>query len=660
MTARHPRMKILPKITGPRDLKKLSLPELKELCAEIRAYLIDVVTDTGGHLASSLGTVELTVALHYLYDAPRDRIVWDVGHQAYPHKILTGRAEQLKTIRRFEGISGFCKPSESAYDAFGAGHASTAISAAFGMACARDRRGEQFEVVAVVGDGSLTGGLAFEGLNNAGASGTDFTVILNDNKMSISPNVGALSRYLAEVITDPLYNRIKAEIWHSLAKIPRLTGTLRALGRRIDESLKSLLTPGMLFEDLGFKYVGPIDGHNLDDLVKILKKTRQLKEPVLLHVITRKGCGHQPAEEDPTRYHGVAPNKKAKTSAKPPASKPTGRPSYSAVFGQTLERLAARDKRIIAITAAMAEGTGLAGFREKFPEQFFDVGIAEGHAVTFAGGLAAAGFRPVCAIYSTFLQRAFDHIMHDIALQHLPVVFCMDRAGISGEDGPTHHGCLDLAYLSAIPGMVVAAPKDGDELADLIFTALSYDDGPFAIRFPKGDCVRWSDRESYQPIPIGKWERLQSGESAAVLAVGSMVANSIMAAERLAPDGISLDIINARFVKPLDTDRLDALAERHRLIITIEDGCLLGGFGAAVSQYLNRWAEHRPRVECLGLPDAFVPHGSRNLLLDRVGLSGPRIEKTIRELLCSPSTVADRQAKMSEMTTSTVPHRDRE
>jgi len=626
-------MKILPTITGPQDLKGLSLDELKELCAEIRTYLIDVVTDIGGHFASSLGAVELTVALHHLYETPQDKIVWDVGHQAYVHKILTGRAEQLKTIRRFEGISGFCKRCESEHDAFGAGHASTSISAALGMACARDRNGKHFEVVAVVGDGSLTGGLAFEGLNNAGASGTDITVILNDNKMSISPNVGALSHYLAEVITDPLYNKIKADIWDSLAKIPRLTTPLRTLGRRVDESLKSLITPGMLFEDLGFKYVGPIDGHNIEDLVRILRKTRSLKEPVLLHVLTQKGHGHKDAEANPTKYHGVKPAAKTPASPAKPSSAAVKRPSYSDAFGTTLERLAGRDKRIVAITAAMAEGTGLADFREKFPDQFFDVGIAEGHAVTFAGGLATEGLKPVCAIYSTFLQRAFDHVMHDVALQNLPVVFCMDRAGIAGEDGPTHHGCYDLAYLSILPGMVVAAPKDGDELANMLFTALAYDKGPFAIRYPKGDCVNWSDLESYTPIPLGTWEQLRSGDAAAVLAVGSMVRSAMEAAERLAGDGISVEVINARFVKPLDADMLDDLAARHHMFFTIEEGSLAGGFGSAVLRQIGQRPGQRPVIRCLGLPDEYIPHGPRNLLLDRVGLSASRIEKTIREMI---------------------------
>jgi len=637
-------MNILPTITDPHDLKKLTVPELKNLCTELRAYLIEVVTDVGGHLASSLGAVELTVALHYLYDAPKDKIIWDVGHQAYVHKILTGRREQLKTIRHFEGISGFCRRAESAYDPFGAGHASTAISSAFGLSVARDLGGKDYKVVAVVGDGSLTGGLSYEGLNNAGASPSDFTVILNDNKMSISPNVGAISRYLADIITDPLYNRIKDDIWHSLGRIPRLTTPLRKLGRRIDESLKSLLTPGMLFEDLGFKYVGPIDGHNLDDLLRILGKARLLKGPVLLHVITQKGHGHSPAEKDPTKYHGISPSSKPRTL-------PNATPDYSQVFGRALEQLARRDKRIVAITAAMAEGTGLAGFRERLPRQFYDVGIAEGHAVTFAAGMAAEGLRPVCAIYSTFLQRAFDQIMHDVALQDLPVVFCLDRAGIAGEDGPTHHGCLDLAYLSLIPRMVVAAPKDGDELADLLFTALAYN-GPFAIRFPKGNCRKWTDREAYTPLPIGKWERLQQGDSAAILAVGSMVASAMETAAKLAQDKITIEVINARFVKPLDVELLTVLAQKHRHIFTLEEGCLTGGFGARVLQHLNK-TEHRPRVHCLGLEDIYVPHGPRSLLLDRVGLSAPRIEKTIREVLGLEDRREKRRIDVSELTAVT-------
>ncbi len=637
-------MDILSTIKSPQDLKPLDLPQLKQLCGEIRGFLIDVVTDVGGHFASSLGAVELTVALHYLYDAPRDKIIWDVGHQAYVHKILTGRAEQLRTIRHYEGISGFCKRTESEYDVFGAGHASTAISAALGVSCARDCQGKDFKVVAVVGDGGLTGGLTYEGLNNAGASGSDLTVILNDNRMSISPNVGAISRYLADMITDPLYNRIKADVWNSLEKIPKLTQPLRTLGRRIDESLKSLLTPGMLFEDLGFKYVGPIDGHNLEDVVRILRNTRKLQEPVLLHVLTQKGHGYQPAEQNPVKYHGIKPL--AKKPAKTVKAAPAAPPAYSNVFCTALLRMAQRDPRIVAITAAMAEGTGLAEFREKLPQQFFDVGIAEGHGVTFAGGLATEGMRPVCAIYSTFLQRAFDHIVHDVCLQNLPVVFCMDRAGIAGEDGPTHHGCLDLAYLSCIPGMTVAAPKDGNELADLLFTGISHN-GPFAIRYPKGSSVAWDDRETYHALPIGQWETVRTGTTAAVLAVGSMVATATLAAERLAESGISLEIINARFIKPLDTVMLDDLAQRHDLIMTIEEGVLRGGFGEMVLRHLQQQDSRPPRVETLGLQDEYIPHGARNILLDRVGLSAPRLEKTIRELI-SPVKSQKRTRKAHE------------
>ncbi|MCH8993056.1 MAG: 1-deoxy-D-xylulose-5-phosphate synthase [Acidobacteria bacterium] len=573
--------KLLAGIGSPRDLRALPEDRLEELCAEIRHYIIDVIGEVGGHFASSLGAVELTVALHYLYDTPRDKTVWDVGHQAYVHKILTGRSEQLPTIRHFEGISGFLKREESVYDTFGAGHASTSISAALGMAVARDRKGEDHKVVAIIGDGGMTGGLAYEALNNAGASGIDITVILNDNRMSISPNVGAMSRYLAGIITDPLYNRIKADIWNALGKAP-FHARLQSLAHRVDDSLKSLLVPGMLFKDLGFTYVGPIDGHNLRDVMSILRKARSLKKPVLIHLVTRKGCGHTSAEQDPVKWHGVkpAPKKAAKSQPLRTVTPPVkAAPAYTDVFGQSLIALAERDPRVIAITAAMSTGTGLVPFAERFEERFFDVGIAEGHAVTFAAGLAAEGYRPVCAIYSTFLQRAYDHLVHDVAVQHLPVIFCLDRAGIAGEDGPTHHGMLDLAYLSCVQGMVVAAPKDGNELRDLLFTALSYDDGPFAIRYPKGSSWRYDPEERYRPIPIGQWEAMRKGDDLCLLAVGSMVKSAHEVAERLAADGVEAEIVNARFVKPLDHAMMDRIAEKHRLVITIEEACLRGGFG---------------------------------------------------------------------------------
>ncbi|MBI3873092.1 MAG: 1-deoxy-D-xylulose-5-phosphate synthase [candidate division Zixibacteria bacterium] len=635
-------LELLPAIDSPADLKRLSVEELLRLCDEIRHYIIDVIGEVGGHFASSLGAVELTVALHYLYDTPRDRIVWDVGHQAYVHKILTGRRDQLRTIRRFEGISGFLRREESEYDTFGAGHASTAISAALGMAIARDRKGESYEVVAVVGDGGITGGLAYEGLNNAGASGTDITIILNDNRMSISPNVGAISRYLAEIITDPLLNRIRGDVWKALGKAP-FHARLQAIARRVDDSLRKLLVPGMFFEDLGFRYVGPIDGHNLVDVLTILRKAKELKKPLLIHLITRKGCGHPRAEEDPVTWHGVKPApKKSSESATQIAPVATAKPApaYTDVFGQTMLQLAGQDPRVIAITAAMATGTGLVGFAEKFPDRFFDVGIAEGHAVTFAGGLATEGFRPVCAIYSTFLQRAFDHLVHDVAIQRLPVIFCVDRGGLAGEDGPTHHGNLDLAYLSCVPEMVVTAPKDGNELRNLLFTALAYDKGPFAIRYPKDSCWRYDPDDGYTLLPIGQWERLHAGDDLCILAVGAMVKSALEVAERLDKDGVAAEVINARYVKPLDEPMLEKIARRHRTIVTIEEANRRGGFGQAVAQ--NMMTRRAPvTVHAIGVEDCFVPHGARPILLDWAGLSAPRLEKRIRGFL-DQSPTSDR------------------
>jgi 1-deoxy-D-xylulose-5-phosphate synthase len=450
---------MLARIASPDDLRALPVNQLAQVCAELRSYIWETVNRVGGHLAPSLGVVELTVVLHYLFDTPRDRILWDVGHQGYGHKVLTGRREALRTIRQYGGISGFLKPKESPYDVFGAGHASTAISAALGVATARDLQGEKYRVVAVVGDGGMTGGLAYEGMNNAGVSGRNLILILNDNGMSISPNVGAISRYLTGVISHPFFNRMKADIWALTEKMPR-SQTLRQFVRRVEESLKTLFTPGMLFEDLGFRYFGPIDGHNLRELISVLEKVRDFEGPILVHVQTRKGKGYSMAEVDPQKYHGVKPV--AAGSGKIEPARPVL--AYTDVFAHALQELAAKEPRLLAVTAAMADGTGLLRFARAYPDRFFDVGIAEGHAVTFCAGLAMQGLRPVAAIYSTFLQRAFDQIVHDVALQHLPVVFCLDRAGLVGEDGPTHHGVFDLTYLGCIPGMVVAAPRNGREL----------------------------------------------------------------------------------------------------------------------------------------------------------------------------------------------------
>ncbi len=620
---------LLASINSPADMKNLSMEQLQQLCREIREYLITVIGDVGGHFASSLGAVELTVALHHLYDTPRDKIVWDVGHQGYVHKILTGRRDQLDTIRHYDGISGFLKRAESEYDVFGAGHASTAISAALGVAAARDRKEDDFKVVAVVGDGGMTGGLAFEGLNNAGAMKTDFTVVLNDNRMSISKNVGALSSYLARVITDPLYNKLKGEIWDAMERAP-YTDQLRSFAHRMEESLRNLVVPGAFFEDLGFKYIGPIDGHNIEDVVKILGRAKSFNEPVLLHVITRKGCGHESAEADPIKWHGV----KAKPKPSPKTANgiaPKKVPNYQDVFGETLVQLAERDERIVAITAAMCTGTGLVPFSEKLPDRFYDVGIAEGHAVTFAGGLATEGYRPVCAIYSTFLQRAFDHIVHDVALQHLPVVFCLDRAGLAGEDGPTHHGNLDLAYLSCIPEMVVAAPKDGNELRNLMYTAIAYGKGPFAIRYPKDSSWQYDASGRFSPIPIGKWEIVRPGSDACILAVGSMVKSAMEVAEALAADGINLQIVNARFVKPLDDTLLEQVVAQHKLIVTMEEAIERGGFGQTIAHNVRDKLNATVPVRVIAIKDELIPHGPRKNLLEYAGLSVDQLTERVRQ-----------------------------
>ena len=634
------RVERLASINDPADLRGLAVPELVELAAEVREFLIKSVAHHGGHFASSLGVVELTIALHYVFDTPRDLLVWDVGHQAYVHKMLTGRRDRFPTLRQYDGMSGFLKRDESEYDAFGAGHASTAPSAALGMAAGRDLKGERGrKVVAIIGDGSMTGGLAFEALNNAGASHRDLIVVLNDNAMSISPNVGAVAHYLTTLTTHPYYQRMKGEIARVLGKLPPKVGApVGEMARRTLQSVKGALVPGALFEALGFDYFGPIDGHDMAALVGVLKKVkeRSASEPVLLHVLTHKGKGYAPAEANPLKWHGVTPFDPAtgKPLAAPKPADATTPPSYTNAFGDALVDLAGRRKDVVAITAAMCPGTGLPKFQEKFPERFFDVGIAEGHAVTFAAGMATQGTRPFCAIYSTFLQRAFDHIFHDVSLQRLPVVFCLDRGGIAGADGPTHHGCYDLTYMRLIPEMVVAAPKDADELADLLETAYARTDGPFSIRYPRDNSPSPRTREP-RVLPIGSWELLEEGDgSVALLAVGTMVETAKAAAKELRAAGHSPTVVNARFVKPLDVAMLRRLVPGARLVATLEENTVRGGFGAAVCEACVE--EGIPLAApplIFGIPDRFVAHGSRKQLLDEIGLSSGAVAARLLDKL---------------------------
>ncbi|MFC1556180.1 1-deoxy-D-xylulose-5-phosphate synthase, partial [candidate division KSB1 bacterium] len=617
-------MKYLSHIDSPEDLKKLEIEELQPLVDEIRDYLIETIPSIGGHFASSLGVVELTVALHYLYDTPRDKIFWDVGHQGYVHKVLTGRRDAIKHIRQFGGISGFLKREESPYDVFGAGHASTSISAALGAAKARDILGKNCRVVAVTGDGSMTGGLSYEGLNNAGASNSDITVILNDNSMSISKNVGAISRYLVNMVSNPHYQKLRALVWDLTGKMPK-SDTIRLLAKKLEESFKSFVIPGMLFEDLGFRYFGPVDGHDLNEVISVLKNIRDLKGPQILHLITTKGKGFDAAEEDPIKYHGI---KAAKTSSVP--AKPS-LPAYLDVFGSSLVEIAEKDSEVVAVTAAMTEGTGLEGFREKFPKNFFDVGIAEGHAVTFSSALASEGLRPVAAIYSTFLQRAFDHVMHDAALQKLPVVFALDRAGLVGEDGPTHHGSLDLSYLSCIPGMIVSAPRNGRELRNLLYTGIYHDLAPFAIRYAKEPIPDADWLAPFEKIRIGSWELLKDGGDIAILAVGSMVERSLTAAEQLDDSGMKTSVVNVRFIKPFDEKMLVEILEKYDYIITVEENVLDGGFGSRIARYFIDNNIRSERLTTIGLPDNYITHGPRDKLLELTGLTPELLTERITD-----------------------------
>ena len=621
-------MEILPLINYPEDLRKLSREQLTELAQEIRSYLVEIISSIGGHFASSMGVVELTIALHYIFQTPKDLLIWDVGHQAYVHKILTGRKDELRHIRQYGGISGFCKRSESPFDVYGAGHASTSISAALGFATARDIKGEDHKVVAIIGDGSLTGGLAYEGINNAGQSGRNMLVILNDNNMSISPNVGAISNYLNAIITNPLYHKIKNEVWDLTAKIPPFTDKIRSLARKTQESIKTFILPGAFFEDLGFRYFGPVNGHDLTELLQILDRIKDLRGPLLLHVLTKKGKGYSEAEKHPDKYHGIKPiNQKKKTDKK--AKKDSL--SYTEIFGKTVTQLAEKNDKLCAITAAMCDGTGLNEFRDKFPERFFDVGIAEEHALTFAAGLAGNGIRPLVSIYSTFLQRGFDQIIHDVALQRLPVIFGIDRGGLVGEDGPTHHGTFDISYLNIVPDIIVAAPSNGQELRNLLYTALKQDDLPFAIRYPRDkapDKINFNAK--LKELPIGSWEIVQQGKDVLILAVSTMVAESLKTVEILNEHGINPTIVNCRFIKPMDEKLLHKLLRENQLIFTIEENSLEGGFGHKIAAFAqeNGYSK-RINLQMKGIPDRFIEHGARVKLLELSGLSAEKIAEWI-------------------------------
>ncbi len=615
-------MALLDTIQTPGDLKALSTEELVALSDELRQYIIEVVSARGGHLASSLGAVEIALAVHYVFDSPRDKILWDVGHQSYAHKILTGRREAFRSLRMREGLSGFPNTAESEHDAFGVGHASTSISAGLGMAVSRDLLGEDHYVISVVGDGAISGGLSFEGINQAGhLKKNRFIIILNDNEMSISKNVGALARYLTRITTKKVYLQFEADVWELLGKVPRYGLRARKVARRMKESIKNLIVPTILFEELGFRYFGPLDGHDLAQLVSAFSQIRDVPGPVLVHVMTRKGKGYCFAEENAEKFHGIGSFYKATGNSKSNGTRPT----YSEIFGESLVELAGRDRKVVAITAAMTEGTGLAPFACAFPERFFDVGIAEQHAVTFAAGLARSGLKPFVAIYSTFLQRGFDQIIHDVALQRLGVRFIIDRAGIVGEDGPTHHGAFDLSYLRLVPGMVVMAPRDDEELRRMMLAALDYEEGPIAIRFPRGTAVVGPCSPQRTPVPIGKGEVLRRGADAALVAVGSMVATALAAAEILSHSGITVSVIDAKFIKPLDADLLMSLAgEDSTIVFALEENARSGGFGDAI---LGFYSESSPgtRVVKIGLPDRFVPHGSRNELLEEIGISAEAV-----------------------------------
>ena len=610
-----PEYPILSTIESPADIKRLNYKSLRKLSVEVSDFIQEVVEYLGGHYSSPLGVVDLTLALHYIYNSPEDKFIWDVGHQAYAHKIITGRRDEFRNLRQKNGISGFLKRDESPHDIFGAGHASTSISAALGFAHARDRKNSKDQIIAIIGDGAMTGGLAYEGINNLGFHRTQLTIVLNDNSHSISKSVGALSHYLTRVVTNPTYNRIRKDIWEISGKLP-LSAQIRKIMRKTEEGIKGYLTPGALFEELGLRYIGPIDGHDLSELFRTFKAVKEMNTPVLVHVYTHKGKGNKLAEKDAIKYYSIGGR----------VNKSNGStiPDYSKVFGQSITQLAEKDEKIICVTAAMEIGTGMTPFIEKYPDRYVDVGIAEEHAVTYSAGLAAEGFKPVVPIYSTFMQRAYDHIFHDALLQKLPLVYCMDRAGVVGPDGPTHHGVFDIAFMCTLPGMIVTAPKDGNELRNLLATGLESQRN-FSIRYPKTSSRNFDPEGKPQLLEIGSWEILQKGDDVAILAVGSMVGMVFDAKNKINQNlGFSPTLVNARFIKPFDSDLLIELCASHKTLLTIEEGVLSGGFGSAVSTFLHE-NNFTNKLIRLGIPDNFVEHGTRKELLEDLGLTSDNI-----------------------------------
>jgi 1-deoxy-D-xylulose-5-phosphate synthase len=621
---------LLDQIHNSSDIKKLDLAELEKLCGEIRSEIITTVSESGGHLASNLGVVELTVALHAVFEFPKDRLIWDVGHQCYTHKLLTGRSGHFHTLRQYKGLSGFPKRDESRYDAFDSGHSGTSISAALGMAEAKKQKGEKGKVIAVIGDGSMTAGLAFEGLNQAGHIDRDLVVVLNDNEMSISPNVGALSSYLNRVMTGHFVNRLRDEMKGFLETLPGIGKSVLRFAKQAEESLKGFFMPGLLFEELGFQYIGPIEGHRLDYLIENFRNIRELRGPILVHVLTKKGKGYRPAEMNPSRFHSVPPF--VIDSGEPKEDGKKGPRTYTEVFGKTLCELAREDKRLIAITAAMGNALGLEQFAKEFPDRFYDIGIAEQHAVTFAAGLALEGMKPVVAIYSTFLQRAYDQIHQDVCLQNLPVIFALDRGGLVGEDGPTHHGLFDFSYLRHIPNLIVMAPKDEGELRHMIKTAVEWP-GPVALRYPKGRGVGVEMNGGPIALEIGKGELLREGTDALVLAIGSTVFPALRAADRLEGLGVHVAVMNGRFLKPLDEELICFWAKKTGKVLTVEENVLQGGFGSAVLELLQEKSLLSILVKRLGIPDLFVEHGTQSLQRASYGIDEDGIFKNLMEMV---------------------------